>query len=204
MHRSWIPGIALALVLFIGSGPAAAQDFERSGLYVGGSWFRVGEQFGDELDEQVEDALDLDDADLSVGDTRGFGAVLGVRLGSRLALELVAERYDDLDIDHSIAGIPASGDLELWAGLAMAKLYLFTGRVQPYLTAGAGYLRGEVEIAGEDEVGHAALGRGGAGVEVYLSPNVLLNVQAAYSRGLTSDLEDLAYFTVGGSVIFRF
>jgi opacity protein-like surface antigen len=186
------------------SGPAQAQDFDRSGVYFGGSWFRVGEQFGAELDSEIENALDLTNADLSVSDSSGVAAVLGVRAGSRFALELVGERYNDLDVDLSAAGVTSAGDIEIRTGLLMGKLYLFTGPIQPYLMAGAGYLQGRVNLVGQDAVGHTVLGRGGAGIDLYLSRNWVFSVQAAYSRGFAADLDDLAFFTVGGSVLFRF
>lgn len=178
-------------------------------MYVGVSGFWLGEQFGDELDSEVEEALELDDADLSVSDSRGAAAVLGLRLGSRVALELVGERYDDLDLDLDVAGERTEGELEVWTAMLMGKVFLGTGRLQPYLMVGAGYVRGEVDVDdfdGEDveEVGHAALGRAGAGIDLYLNEHWVLGVQGAYSRGISSDLDELRYFTVGGSVLFRF
>jgi opacity protein-like surface antigen len=205
MARSLFLACLVLLAAVAGAAPARAQgDFGRPGIYIGGSWFRLGEQFGDELDDELDEALDLDSPRLSVGDTDGLAAILGVRLGERFALELVGERYEDLDIDLSVAGLTASGDLELYAGMVQGKLYLLTGFIQPYLMVGGGYLRGRIDFAGADEVGHAALGRAGAGIELYLARNWAFNVQAAYSRGISSDFDDLKFFTVGGSVILRF
>ena len=195
-------GLALALLCL--AAPARAQDFERSGVYLGGGAFWLGEQFGDELNSELEEALDLDDADLRVSDSRGASATLGVRLGSRFALELVGERYDDLDFDLRLDGVDTDGELELWTAMLMGKVFLFTGRIQPYLTLGAGYARGEAEAGDLDEVGHAALARGGLGVDLYVNEHVVFGVQSAYSRGISEDLEDLAYFTVGGSLMLRF
>jgi opacity protein-like surface antigen len=194
----------LALTLLCWAAPTRAQDFERPGLYVGGSAFWLGEQFGDDLNGELEEALDFDDADLSVSDSRGAAATIGVRMGSRFALELVGERYDDLDFDLTLGGVERSGELEVWTALLMGKLFLHTGRIQPYLTAGAGYVRGRAEVDDIDEVGHAALGRAGLGLELYLNEHLVLGVGGAYSRGISDDLEDLAYFTVGGSVMLRF
>jgi len=195
-------GLALSLVCL--AAPARAQDFERSGLYLGGGGFWLGEQFGDELNSELEDALELDDADLEVSDSRGASATLGLRLGSRFALELVGERYEDLDIDLVQDGGVTSGDLELWTAMLMGKVFLLTGRLQPYLMAGAGYAHGRAEADGIDEVGHAALGRAGLGVDLYLNESWVFGVQGAYSRALSDDLEDLAYFTVGGTLTLRF
>jgi opacity protein-like surface antigen len=198
-------GVMGLLGLLCAAAPALAQDdYERSGVYVGGSGFWLGEQFGDDLNGELEEALELDDADLSVGDSRGAAGILGVRMGSRFALELVGERYDDLDFDLVQDGIATSGDLELWTAMLMGKVFLFTGRIQPYLMAGAGYARGEADAGDIDEVGHAALGRAGLGVDLYLNEHWVFGVQGAYSRGLGNDLEDLAYFTAGGSITFRF
>ena len=202
--RSRLASAALALAFLCSSAPAGAQDFERGGVYVGGSAFWLGEQFGDELNRELEDALDFDDADLRVSDSRGAAATLGVRIGSRVGLELVGERYDDLDFDLNVDGVDNSGELELTTAMLMGKVFLLTGRIQPYLTLGAGYARGRAEVGDIDEVGHAALGRAGLGVELYLNRHWVFGVQGAYSRGLSEDLEDLAYFTAGGSLMFRF
>src|SRR5688572_19812004 len=102
--------LALAFAFLTLPTQARAQDFERPGLYLGGGAFWLGEQFGDELDSEVEEALDFDDADLSVSDSRGASAVLGVRMGSRFALELAAERYDDLDFELTVDGMERDGD----------------------------------------------------------------------------------------------
>jgi opacity protein-like surface antigen len=193
-----------ALVLLLTAAPARAQDFERGGLYLGGSAFWLGEQFGSELNRELEEALDFDDADLRVSDSRGAAATLGLRMGSRFALELVGERYDDLDFDLTVDGVENSGELEITTAMLMGKVFLLTGRIQPYLTAGAGYVRGRAEVGDVDEVGHAALGRAGLGVELYLNRYWVFGVQGAYSRGIGDELEDLAYFTVGGSIMFRF
>jgi opacity protein-like surface antigen len=184
--------------------PVQAQDFERGGLYLGGSAFWLGEQFGDELNRELEEALDLDDADLRVSDSRGASATLGLRLGSRFALELVGERYDDLDFDLRVGGVDTSGELELSTAMLMGKVFLFTGRIQPYLMAGAGYVRGRAEVDDIDEVGHAAIGRAGVGVELYLNRHWVFGVQGAYSRGISKELDDLAFVTVGGSLMYRF
>jgi opacity protein-like surface antigen len=183
---------------------AGAQDFERPGLYIGGGWSRLGEQFGDDLNDEIESALEFDDADLSASDTDIYAGVIGVRVNSRLAFELVGEYYEDIPIDLSEAGIVQSGDVELMSGMLMGKLYLLTGRLQPYLMAGAGYLRAEIDFGDVDETADAPLGRAGVGIETYLTPNLALAVQAAYSRSLDSDLDELAFFNVGGSLMIRF
>ena len=201
----WISltGVMAAVALLL---PAAtqAQEYERPGLYIAGSWSHLGEQFGNDLNDEIDAALALDNPRLSVGDSDVWSATLGVRFGPRLAVELVGERYDDLPIDLQVGTTRLSGDLELWSAMLMGKVFLFPGRVQPYLTAGAGYLQGRAEFGNIDETGHLGLGRAGAGVDVYLSRNLVVGVQAAYSRGLGSDFEDLAFFTAGTSVMLRF
>lgn len=194
----------VAMALAVSPVQVSAQDFERPGIYLSGSWSHLGEQFGDDLNDEIEAALELDNPRLSVGDSDVWSATLGVRLGSRVAIELVGESYDDLPIDLTLGGTKFSGDLELWSGMVMGKLFLFPGRIQPYVIAGAGYLQGRLEFGDIDETGHAALGRAGAGVDVYLTPNLAVGVQAAYSRALGSDFEDLAFFTAGTSLMLRF
>jgi len=204
MRRSLAIAGWTAVAWFVSPFVALAQDFERPGIYVSGSWAHLGEQFGDDLNDEIEAALALDSPRLSVGDSDVWSGTLGVRLGSRLAIELVGERFDDLPIDLTVRGTTLSGDLELRSGMLMGKFFLFPGRVQPYLMAGAGYLQGRVEFGDIDETGHVGLGRAGAGVDVYLTPNLAVGLQAAYSRALGSDFEDLAFFTAGTSLMLRF
>src|SRR5262245_23958797 len=112
MTRSIVLACLVLLAAAAGAAPARAQsDFGRPGIFIGGSCCRLGEQFGDDLDDEIENALALDDPRLSVSDTDGVAAILGARLGANFALELVGERYQDLDIDLNVAGLTASGDL---------------------------------------------------------------------------------------------
>lgn len=196
--------VALLLALLCWAAPARAQDFERPGFYLGGGGLWFGEQFGSDLDSEVEEALGVADAELSVSDSHGGAAILGVRMGSRFALELVGEKYDDIDFELDTGGVETDGELEAWSALLMGKVFLTTGRIQPYLTAGVGYVQGKFESGDLDETGHAGVARAGLGLDLYLSPHWVLGVQGAYSRGLSSDFEDLAYITAGGSLTFRF
>ena len=203
--RGWV-GLAMLAAVWAAPGTVRAQDFERPGLYVSGGWSRLGEQFGNQLDDELENALEFDDADLSAGDTDIWSATLGVRLGSRFALELVGERYEDIPLDLRFGGTAIDGDLELTSAMLMGKLYLFTGRLQPYLMAGAGYMRGELDFGAIEEDANIALGRAGLGVETYLTENLVLGLQGAYSRGFGSDdfADEIRFFTVGGQIMLRF
>jgi opacity protein-like surface antigen len=204
---------AAALVICGAATQASGQDedFGRSGFYLGGSLYRASDRFEDEVEDELDDVLGS--GDVEVDSVNAVGAVLGLRLGSRFALELIGERYRESEIDLSELGVTAPLELRLWTAMLQGKLYLFTGRLQPYLMAGVGVLRGETEVsgAGLDEDAVAPLGRLGAGIEIYLTRSLVVNLQGAYSRGFGADLgsfgselDELGFYTFGGSVILRF
>ena len=197
--------VCIASVLICSSGASVwAQDenYGRSGVYLGASLYRTSDQFEDELDEEFDDVFPGSDVDVEA--VNGAGALLGLRVGSRFSLELIGERYEDMEIDLSALGLASDAELELWTAMLQAKLYLLTGFIQPYVMAGAGYLDAKVELGGLSEDAAAPLGRAGAGIDIYLTRNLVLALQGAYSRGIGSELRDIDYFTFGGSLLFRF
>jgi hypothetical protein len=195
-------GCVVALVLCSGARVFAQdENYGRSGLYLGASLYHTSERLDDRLDEEFEDVFP--GSDLDVESVEALGAVLGLRMGSRFSLELIGEQYQDMDIDLDL-GLTPTAELQLRAAMLQGKLYLLTGRIQPYLMAGAGYLDAKLKFAGLSERAAAPLGRGGIGIDVYLTRNLVLQLQGAYSRGIGSELRDIEYFTFGGSAILRF
>lgn len=210
MRPAWVLACLVLMTWVVAvPGGVRAQDFERPGVYLSGSWSLIGEQFGDDLNDELEEAFEFDSASLSTDHDDVYSGAIGLRFNPRFALELVGENYDDLSSEETgvtIDGL-SSGDLELWSVMLMGKLYMLTERFQPYLMAGAGYIRGELESGPLDETADSALGRVGLGVETYLNENLAVGVFGAYSRVIGDDEfdnDELAFFNVGASLMVRF
>jgi opacity protein-like surface antigen len=193
-------GLVFALVSAIAAS-AAAEDFSRSGPYLG-----VGGTFGTDLFENdVEDAVE--DAtgtsvDLDIDDSWGLNAVLGYRMLSFVATELQYEYIDSFQID---VDVPADSRLELTGHVATLnlKLVLPTWRIQPYLLLGIGAAfysaEGSVLSTNLFENDEWVLaGRVGAGIDFYLTRHLVLNVAA--TTVLTADeiSEDFNLTDMGG------
>lgn len=196
--RIAVVGIAV-LVCFGGVTRASAQDdFAREGVYVGvAGTFATYTSAEDELDDAGVDA-DVDEA-------LGLNARLGYRLHPNFAVEGEFEWLSEADIDVSPFGDIAT--IESFVLTLNGKLYVLTGRVQPFLLAGVGYMQGEIEdsVAGVDvsqeEESFAA--RVGGGLDIYITPNIAANLGLSYVIP-TDDLEDVDFLSFGWGLIYRF
>jgi opacity protein-like surface antigen len=203
--RSGWAALALAAALVAAPETALAQDeYGRSGLYVGGSWMRAVENFRDDIDEELNEVLPEAATDVDVDDFQSYGGVLGLRSSPHWSVELVGERYRELSIDVISGGDAVSADLELRAAMLMTKFFILTGPVQPYLMAGVGLIEARAESGGLSDRGRSGMGRLGLGFDMYLTPNVVLGLQASYSRAATSDFDDISFFSAGGNALLRF
>jgi opacity protein-like surface antigen len=185
--------------------PAAAQDseFARPGPYfgIGGS-----AAFYTSIESGIEDMLKAleyagrVDVDTTVGpDVRG-----GYRFCPWAALEV---QYEFLPNTNLAIGKVRILEIETRAITGNVKIFLFHGRMQPFLVAGIGGVRQEVEDAlnfglSESEWGFAA--RFGGGFDFYLSKNIALSFDLTYllPRDEIMDV-DGDYLSIGYGVAFR-
>jgi len=195
--------VMVFVATFVVAGVAAAEKepdtFARHGWYVGLSGLYAIENF-----------------DRAFDDSAGVSGKLGYRVLPHLAAELRYEwlegfdsngairEFDDPDLDLE------NGDAEIdthQATLA-AKLFALTGRVQPYALLGAGVLVVNTELKAskfkkpyEVDVGFAA--RFGAGVDLYASEQVVIDIEASYLVP-TGEVSGEEYGTVGLGLQYRF
>jgi opacity protein-like surface antigen len=165
-----LAALAGLAAVFAASG-ASADDFDRSGFYLG-----VGGTYGIHLfGSQVQDALGNA---VSVEDTGGVNARMGYRLASFLALEAQYEWMAGFDLTAPVVGDLAT--LSAHTATVNLKILLPFWRLQPYLLVGPGatYYRLEDRVLGAfatDQWNFA--GRAAVGLDAYVTKNVVANVE---------------------------
>jgi opacity protein-like surface antigen len=151
----------------------------------------------------------------------------GYRCHPYVSAELQFERLSNFDggiTETTVNTWPSAADdvprnfdfeLESLVFTTNAKAYLLTGRYQPFLLAGVGFMR--VEAKTQDKTGgtipkFAPHGRTlktnlafrlGGGVDFYLSEHVVASAEASYLMP-TSALDGLDYYSIGVGLQYRF
>jgi opacity protein-like surface antigen len=189
--RTTIAALTFGVAIALGgtAGAAEPEDFAHTGGYVGGGFLGA-------LNE-----TDLDDA---AGDGLGFDLRGGYRFHPHFAVEGQLSYFDNIGGDFGVADV----DLDVLTGTVNLKGFLLPGRIQPYAQVGIGgtYLNGEVEFLGstvsEDSTAEFTF-RGGGGVDIYLTPHVLLYTEATYVL-LTGDFDGDGFIPLVFGAQYRF
>jgi opacity protein-like surface antigen len=142
---------------------------------------------------------DIDDASYG-GEMR-----VGYRFHPYLAAELQGQYNGQFDVKgdtHGPLGRPLLGTVRAVTSTANLKLYALTGPVQPYALGGVGMLWADTEnkASGADlPVGDVEFaGRGGLGVDTYISPMLAITAEGSYVAPVGSLARyGLAAITVG-------
>ena len=189
-----------------------------------------------ELADAVEDSRAYQDFDELAGahtsdePSIGFHGALGYRFfDDHIAVLAHVEHLTNLEVtfDDGVRGSPEAGrsilEGDTWALSADVEIHPWTGRVQPFVVAGVGWLWADLEekpiraSAGnpgtpDPEVVKLGLGidsgdgfmaRFGGGVEFYLTDYFFFHADASYVLG-TGDVDDLDYISVGWGLGCRF
>lgn len=172
-------------------------SYARPGLYVGGGL--VG-GFSTRLESELHEIPGV--TDVEVDPSVGLAARAGVRVTPQIAIEAHYEWMNDFET--SVAGNEIA-ETRTQALTGDVKGYLATGRVQPYLMAGAGFLtaRSEDPQTNFSKTDTDFVARVGGGVEFYLNESVGLSVDTSYVLP-AGDVKDLDYVSVGAGIFFRF
>src|SRR5512145_1953826 len=166
-------GAVLACLALVSPTAARAQDdYARNGAYVG-----LAGSFG--IYTELDDDFGIDDVD----EPLGLNARVGYRLHPHFSLEGEFEWLSDADLESDVGG---DGEIESFVGTLNGKAYPLTGQIQPFAILGLGYM--EVDVDGESEGDFAA--RLGGGVDVYVTPNLVVNLGATY----VTPADDLTVF----------
>jgi opacity protein-like surface antigen len=170
--------------------------------------------------------FNLDDVD---DDVFGFSGRVGYRCHPYISTELQFDWLDDFDgaLSENPNGITNVGvaipdtarkfDLELESLVFTTNMkgHLLTGRYQPFVLVGLGFMRMESKTRGasggtipgptpqgSDRTVNLAM-RFGAGLDFYITEKVLANAEFSYLLP-TGRLSDLDYYTFGLGLQYRF
>ena len=116
-------------------------------------------------------------ADLEIDDDFGFGVNYTAFVSENFSLELSAD-YIESDVELSGGGYNDDDELEQISVLLAGRIHpTLIGRILPYLSGGIGYFFNDMD---EDDVDDSFAYFIGAGVEVFLSNNLSLNLDLKY------------------------
>jgi opacity protein-like surface antigen len=178
-------------------------DYARSGIYVGlGGSYAFDMAVEDELQAAL-DALGYTDVDVDVKGSPGVNARAGYRYSPHLAGELQLEYLTGFDSELLSVKFVEHEILALTANL---KVPILTGRIQPFVLAGAGlvYAKAEDTVGADLSESDTGFGiRAGGGVDVYATENVAVSVDATYVVPF-GDIEDFDFLSIGFGIQYRF
>lgn len=167
----------------------ARRAHRRPGPYVGAAFLYGAENFDDNI---------------IVKSSTGGAAFLGYRISSVFAAELRYEGFEGFDLEAS----NGRGEIDGFALTASAKIYPFSGRLQPFAAVGLGGVRFEQRNVFSDgsrsrsQESDVAF-RFGGGLDAWLSEDVVLNLEAAY-LGPVDDLTNLEITILSIGLTYRF
>ena len=188
----WIA--SCAVIVFV-AGSAAAQE---TGWHAGIGFALANESFDN------TDGLDADD-----GKVIAFQG--GYRFNERFAVEGEWEYFDGFDLDGTAGPVSVDGDVDGWMLMASAKFYPMTGRFEPYLLGGLGFMDVEADVSANalgvgasfDEDDFAPVWQLGLGLDFKANENWTVELETTY-KFPTSDLDDFKFWTLGLNLQYRF
>jgi outer membrane protein W len=148
-------------------------------------YFGLGAIFGVEDLHVGAQPTSTGTASVDVEDTNWGGEMrAGYRFHPHLAAELQGQYNGLYEVRANTVGRPSLGSVEIITSTANLKAYALRGPVQPYALGGVGIMWADTE----DRVAGAKLplgdvefaGRGGIGVDMYISPMLAINVEGSY------------------------
>jgi hypothetical protein len=166
---------------------AAGPSFGREGLYFGVYALHAYEDF------------DVSGSNVSTGDSDlGAGLRVGYRATDHLAFEVFGESVDGFEVESG----NIESDLDLAQFGFLGKLYVIAdGRLQPYLVAGGGIARSDVDDFDLDDDGGFV--RAGIGTDLYITRNFALFGEVNYNE-MVGDTGDLDHIDAMLGLLFRF
>jgi hypothetical protein len=168
-------------------------DYARPGVYLGGGFNYAFEMF-----DEIQGAKNID-----VDNTFGFDVFAGYRLHPNFAAEGLFQYHHEFDMDPN-------GHYGGWSMTANGKAYILTGRIQPFVLAGLGYI--DIDKARRPRhvspplaapSGNDFVMRFGGGVDFYINEMVAIGPEAAYVLPF-GQANNLDMTTLSLDVRFRF
>ncbi|MFP6655798.1 MAG: outer membrane beta-barrel protein [Myxococcota bacterium] len=185
---------------FLFAVPAYSEDMEyaRPGLYVGASAIGGSSVRLDSLYRGV-----AFDPEILVAPGAEF--YFGYRADPAVAFEVEADYLPASKID--LDGLDGATELETWTITVNSKFFFMHQRIQPYGLVGLGVMH----IAFEDQEGFEFDGnefgvifKFGAGIDYYITRNLVASIGADYVLPAAESLEDLDLVTFGLGAQIRF
>lgn len=170
-------------------------DYARTGAYIGIGGSYAIEFFGGEGDGNL------------IGNSSGLKAYVGYRAHPNVAVQLRYDRYFGFDTDDNGRAGDFGGEYTAWALMTDVKAYLLTGRYQPYVIIGLGYMDFDASLNTRanttPDAGAGFAMRYGAGLEAYVNENISLGPEIAWLQPY-GDADDLASLTIGAGLTYKF
>ncbi|MBI1850190.1 MAG: porin family protein [Planctomycetes bacterium] len=190
---------ALALTGCMSTQPATDdQGCLRTGPYVGVGAIYAIENF------HLSDAEAASGTSISAEDSPGIDLRTGYRFDRHAAIEAVVQDYFGGHFSSDGVDFGKYDGESLTLNLKVYPTEL--ERLQPYFLVGGGVLHANFADTvglGVSDSQTSFLGRIGLGADAYLSPNVVLDVEGAYSIP-SGDLQDFRYTAITLGLQFRF
>jgi opacity protein-like surface antigen len=191
------------------AGEDAIQDeFDRQGWLIGVAGIYAIETFKDDAESDAQDVFGPT-ASLSVDNSFGVNGRVGYRCHRWFSAEVGVEWLDGFKTDLSAFG-NIGIDIEPIVATANLKGYLLTGRYQPFLLIGAGFMTVEAKVRDTADLGLSASEketdfamRFGGGIDLYATKHVVVSVEADYVLPFGS-LDDVDYISIGWGFQYRF
>lgn len=158
------------------------------------TWESVGLAPPNTRIDEIDNGLDADEG-------VGIEFYGGYRLSPYVAFELEFEMIPDVDVD--LGGSGKIGELETWAITSNMKMFVLTGRIQPYGLMGLGVLHGDLGNSSGTGLSRTDLNfafRFGAGLDFYITKHIVVSAGADYVLPAGSELQDLDYVSFGGGI----
>jgi opacity protein-like surface antigen len=215
--------VCAAAALYADEDEVDPEAYDRPGFFVGAGTNYAIEEFTGDVTAELDVAQFDPDADelrgemtdeIEFDNSFGINGRFGYRCHSRFSVETEIEWTNgfEADIEKETSGKVGTTDLEPIVVTTNAKAYLMTGRIQPFLLAGLGLMRMEYKERDttRDPVPSDKKQRYrktrfamkiGAGVDYYLTKNVVVGLDVDYVNGFSLDVD---YVLIGGGVQYRF
>ena len=199
----------MAIVLLTQDDDDDEEGYDRRGIHLAVSPSYARENFSESAvvdfgDLQGDNALNLDTLD---EDTFGVMVRGGYRCHPYVSAELQFEWLDDFEGTISQFGTSqrVKGKFESLVFTDNVKGHLLTGRYQPFVLLGVGFMRmeGKARAVSFRETNVDVAMRFGGGLDIYATKKAVVSVEASYLMP-TGKLDDLDYYSIGLGVQFRF
>jgi len=203
--------ITVAIALTFLSSQLYAQDM---GLYVGiGGNYAIQNFDTDEVNQELSPY----GLHMNFDDSPGFSARVGYSFSKLFSAELVYDYFSDFSWNQTtiISGTPVTVKMEteIMTFMIAGKLSPNVGSetVRPYITAGAGMMRGKLDLTGTaagftasaSESESDACGKIGVGIDFYATKNISVGFEGSYVMGF-GDMDNIRYTNLNLGVAYHF